>query len=96
MLNIWGVVSIVVFYILILGIGIWAGQKGKGSDKNSEDEIILAGRNLGTAVGVFTMTATWVGGGYINGTAEAMFTNGLIWCQAPFGNAISLIIGNVK
>ena len=34
-------------------------------------------------VGVFTMTATWVGGGYINGTAEAIYGNGsgLIWAQ---------------
>jgi len=40
-------------------------------------------------------SATWVGGAYINGTAEAIFTEGqgLAWCQAPFGYAISLIIG---
>lgn len=41
--------------------------------------------------------ATWVGGGYINGTAEVIFQggpgSGLIWCQAPFGYAGSLIIG---
>ena len=28
---------------------------------------MLAGRNIGMFVGIFTMTATWVGGGYING-----------------------------
>ncbi len=39
------------------------------------------------------MTATWVGGGYINGTAEATYISGLLWCQAPFGYAISLILG---
>lgn len=38
-------------------------------------------------------TATWVGGGYINGTAEAIYTSGLIWCQAPFGYALSLVFG---
>jgi Na+/proline symporter len=38
-------------------------------------------------------TATWVGGGYINGTAEAIYTNGLVWCQAPFGYALSLVFG---
>lgn len=42
----------------------------------------------------FTMfTATWVGGGYINGTAEAIYTQGLVWCQAPFGYALSLVFG---
>lgn len=37
--------------------------------------------------------ATWVGGGYINGTAEAIYTSGLVWCQAPFGYAMSLVFG---
>ena len=42
---------------------------------------MLAGRNIGMFVGIFTMTATWVGGGYINGTAEIVFNDGLVWCQ---------------
>ncbi|XP_049518858.1 high-affinity choline transporter 1-like [Dermacentor silvarum] len=39
------------------------------------------------------MTATWVGGGYINGTAEAVFNYGIVWCHAPIGYALSLVIG---
>ena len=39
------------------------------------------------------MTATWVGGGYINGAAEATIKSGIIWCQAPFCYAISLVCG---
>eukprot|EP00494_Astrolonche_serrata_P023634 UN23892 len=41
---------------------------------------------------IFTMTATWVGGGYINGTAEYVATPGygLVWAQAPWGYALSL------
>lgn len=54
---------------------------------------MLAGRNIGMFVGIFTMTATWVGGGYINGTAEIVFKDGLIWCQAPLGYALSLVLG---
>ena len=54
---------------------------------------MLAGRNIGMFVGIFTMTATWVGGGYINGTAEIVFNYGLVWCQAPFGYAFSLMLG---
>lgn len=57
---------------------------------------MLAGRNIGMFVGIFTMTATWVGGGYINGTAEIVFRDGLIWCQAPLGYALSLVLGNDK
>ena len=55
---------------------------------------MLAGRNIGMFVGIFTMTATWVGGGYINGTAEITYSMGLIWCQAPVGYALSLMLGN--
>ena len=54
---------------------------------------MLAGRNIGMFVGIFTMTATWVGGGYINGTAEIVYRDGLIWCQAPVGYALSLMLG---
>ena len=38
-------------------------------------------------------SATWVGGGYINGTAEVIYSSGLAWCQAPFGYALSLVFG---
>ena len=39
--------------------------------------------------------ATWVGGGYINGTAEVIYDKdlGLVWAQAPWGYALSLVIG---
>ena len=47
------------------------------------------------------MTATWVGGGYINGTAEAIYRavdqkgGGLVWAQAPVGFSLSLAIGKI-
>ncbi|XP_015792948.1 high-affinity choline transporter 1 isoform X1 [Tetranychus urticae] len=92
--NIAGVFSVVIFYIIILIVGIWAGRKKKSDNNELEtEEVMLAGRNIGLFVGIFTMTATWVGGGYINGTAEVIYTSGLIWCQAPFGYAMSLVVG---
>ncbi|KAL2737830.1 high-affinity choline transporter 1 [Vespula squamosa] len=94
MINIAGLISIILFYALILGVGIWAARK-KESGNDSEEEVMLAGRSIGLFVGIFTMTATWVGGGYINGTAEAIYTKGLVWCQAPFGYALSLIFGGI-
>lgn len=44
---------------------------------------------------VCVYSATWVGGGYINGTAEYVYLPeyGLAWAQAPFGYALSLVIG---
>lgn len=43
----------------------------------------------------FVFTATWVGGAYINGTAEIVYlpSKGLLWVQAPLGFALSLVIG---
>ncbi|XP_023229429.1 high-affinity choline transporter 1-like isoform X1 [Centruroides sculpturatus] len=94
--NIPGVVSVIFFYVLILLVGIWAGRKKKtGADDLESEEVMLAGRNIGMFVGIFTMTATWVGGGYINGTAEVIYNSGLVWCQAPFGYAMSLVIGGL-
>jgi len=59
------------------------------------DDLMLAGRDINYLVGIFTMTATWVGGGYINGAAEATITKGILWCQAPFCYAIALICGGL-
>lgn len=55
MISIAGVVSIVLFYLLILGVGIWAGRK-KEEGNDSEEEVMLAGRSIGLFVGIFTMT----------------------------------------
>ena len=49
-----GVVAIVIFYLLILAVGLWAARKGKGS--SDTEDVMIAGRNIGLAVGIFTMT----------------------------------------
>ncbi|KAI6216984.1 High-affinity choline transporter 1 [Aphelenchoides fujianensis] len=41
------------------------------------------------------LAPTWVGGAYINGTAEALHNNGILGCQAPLGYALSLIVGGM-
>lgn len=45
-----------------------------------------------------SFSATWVGGGYINGTAEAVYVPGygLAWAQAPIGYSLSLILGKQR
>jgi len=53
-----GIFSIVFFYLLILGVGMWAARKSKGGSSDSE-EVMLAGRNIGLLVGVFTMTGRY-------------------------------------
>ncbi|XP_043957378.1 high-affinity choline transporter 1-like isoform X2 [Gambusia affinis] len=96
-----GLVAIAVFYLLILFVGIWAAWKNKHSGEaegtDRSETIMVGGRDIGLFVGGFTMTATWVGGGYINGTAEYVYLPdyGLAWAQAPFGYALSLVVGGL-
>ncbi|XP_071946750.1 high-affinity choline transporter 1-like isoform X2 [Antedon mediterranea] len=59
------------------------------------EDVMLAGRNIGMYLGVFTMTATWVGGGYINGTAQSIVDSGLLWAQAPWAYSSSLFISGL-
>merc|ERR1719187_2759067 len=87
-----GVGAIVIFYLIVLVVGVVAGWMNRHKEQNQE-QVMLAGRDIGLFVGVLTMGATWVGGGFINGTAEVVYTQGLVWCIAPFGYAISLFIG---
>ncbi|XP_073702386.1 high-affinity choline transporter 1 [Garra rufa] len=96
-----GLLAIVIFYVLILIVGIWAAWKNKNSGisegTDRSETIMVGGRDIGLFVGGFTMTATWVGGGYINGTAESVYLpgSGLAWAQAPFGYALSLVVGGL-
>lgn len=89
-----GYISMIFFYGVIFFMGTFAGSLKK---ENSVTEVMLAGRNIPLWIAVFTMSATWVGGGYINGTAEYTFDAryGLIWVQAPWGYGLSLIIGGL-
>ena len=87
-----GYVAMTLFYGLIFYFGAYSSSKKKS---NSATEVMLAGRALPIGIAVLTMGATWVGGGFINGTAEAAAASGLVWVQAPWGYALSLIIGGL-
>jgi high affinity choline transporter 7 len=88
-----GFLSMLFFYGLVFFMGSYiAAQKG---DTSTEEDVMLAGRSIPLWIAIFTMSATWVGGGYINGAAEATYSSGLVWVQAPWGYAMSLIIGGL-
>ncbi|MEZ4319796.1 MAG: sodium:solute symporter family protein [Myxococcota bacterium] len=89
-----GLVAVLVLYAAVFALGVWAGNQSKG-DKSSE-ELLLAGRSIPLWIGLLTMTATWVGGGYINGTASTTYSSGLLWgSQAGLGYAASLVVGGL-
>ena len=51
-INVGGLIAILVSYIILMIVGIYAGRKrGKGVD-----EMLLAGRKLGGFIGLCTMT----------------------------------------
>lgn len=58
--NIPGVVMMVVFYLMILGTGVWASFKSRRKQKKSGAtgmEMVLVGnRSINVVVGAFTMT----------------------------------------
>uniref|UniRef100_UPI003AB00907 high-affinity choline transporter 1-like isoform X1 n=2 Tax=Centroberyx gerrardi TaxID=166262 RepID=UPI003AB00907 len=100
-LNIPGMIMMMVFYLLVLGIGIWASVKSKRMERDTQggriEVAFLANRRVTLVTGVFTMTATWVGGAFIVGVAQSVYnpTEGLLWALAPLQMCISFIIGGL-
>lgn len=89
------ILSLLVLYGLSLGVG-WLGAR-RARASNDDAEVLVAGRRLPWFLALFSMTATWVGGGYVNGTAEAVYdpARGLAWAQAPWCYALSLAVGGL-
>lgn len=58
--NIVGVIVMVVFYALVLGVGIWASFKSRKEEKKSSangmEMTLLANRRINWVIGVFTMS----------------------------------------
>lgn len=55
-----GVIVMVVFYALVLGVGIWASFKSRKEEKKSTasgmETTLLANRRINWVIGVFTMS----------------------------------------
>ncbi|KAM8879144.1 high affinity choline transporter 1-like isoform 1-T2 [Spinachia spinachia] len=98
-LNVPGLVVMAGFYMLILGTGIWASMRSKKEEKKCSGDgmeiTLLAGRNINSLVGIFTLTATWVGGGFILGIAEATYnpTLGAVWALMPVPYVLTFFLG---
>lgn len=90
-----GLAAVGVMYAFFLAVGWYAARRVKGKPVA---ELILAGRDLPLWVATLTMTATWVDGGYLLGTAEGAFKPGggiLLGLQGGIGFGISLILGGL-
>ena len=89
-----GYISLSLFYSMMFLIGFDVARP-TGRSEDQVREILLAGRSLPLGIAMLTMTATWVGGGFINGTAESVAFDGIAWTQAPWGYGLSLILGGL-
>ena len=61
------IATIVFLYAVFLAIGWLAARRSR---HGSTADLILAGRAMPLWLATLTMTATWVDGGYLLGTAE--------------------------
>lgn len=83
-----GLVSIAIFYLLILGVGIWAAWKNKHSGEaegtDRSETIMVGGRDIGLFVGGFTMTG------------EVCLSHGLFGSFGAFQRRFSILLFNTR
>jgi high affinity choline transporter 7 len=84
---------IALMYASFIGIGWLASRKAAGG---TADDFMVAGRAMPLWLATFTMTATWVDGGYLLGTSEGVYRSSLAsGLQGGVCFGISLIIGGL-
>ena len=85
--------AVISMYAAFLAIGWFAARKVK--DGTAAD-LIVAGRSMPLWIATLTMTATWVDGGYLLGTAEGAFKSSIASSiQGGLCFGLSLILGGL-
>jgi high affinity choline transporter 7 len=87
-----GVAAVAVMYAAFLLVGWLAARKVR---HGTAAELIVAGRAMPLWIATLTMTATWVDGGYLLGTAEGAFSDLATALQGGVCFGISLILGGL-
>lgn len=58
--NVVGVAVMVIFYLLVLGVGLWASFKSRKEEKKRDasqmETVLLANRHISLVIGTFTMS----------------------------------------
>jgi high affinity choline transporter 7 len=88
-----GVLVILLMYAAFAGVGWVASRKAKGG---TAADLLVAGRRMPLWIAALTMTATWVDGGYLLGTAEAAYKSSIqLGLQGGLCFGISLVLGGL-
>src|SRR2546422_1298614 len=86
-------IAFLVILASFLAVGAYAARKVKSG---SASDLMVAGRSLPQWIAILTMTATWVDGGYLLGTAEGAFkTNVASGIQGGLCFGFSLVFGGI-
>lgn len=86
-------ITVGAMYAVFLLLGWLASRKVRHA---SAAEFIVAGRNMPLWLATLTMTATWVDGGYLLGTAEGVYKSSLsLGLQGGLCFGISLVLGGL-
>jgi len=87
------IAAITIMYVAFLFVGWLAARKIKDG---TPADLLVAGRAMPVWIATLTMTATWVDGGYLLGTAEGAFKSSLSsGIQGGLCFGISLILGGL-
>ncbi|MGE3807297.1 MAG: sodium:solute symporter family protein [Gemmataceae bacterium] len=85
--------SVVGMYAAFMVVGALAARRAREGDASA---LLVAGRKMPLWIAVMTMTATWIDGGYLLGTAEYTYSYGIaIGLQGGICFGISLILGGL-
>lgn len=85
--------SVFVMYTAFALVGWHASKKVKNG---TAADLIVAGRRMPMWIAALTMTATWVDGGYLLGTAEGVYKSSIqLGVQGGVCFGISLIVGGL-
>jgi SSS family solute:Na+ symporter len=71
-LNLFDILIIILFFVIVIGVGFWAGRKFS----NEPDDYLLSGRKVGLKLFILTTVSTWYGG--ILGVGEFAYSYGIL------------------
>ncbi|UQZ91374.1 sodium:solute symporter (plasmid) [Deltaproteobacteria bacterium Smac51] len=80
-------VVLIVYFLLMLGVGIWANRFN-----NDVDDFLLAGRRLGIVFASFALAATYFGGGFVIGIGQMAYEKGLVAWWNGIAGGLGLIL----